>query len=308
VVQSEDSIVKLNSHVTQWVAGEKEKEGSDFGIAFGTLTSKGGADGSSADHPLTLLSSVTQSLLSFSASQGAEAAPLVPWLRQVQILSQRSCRQWIRDPNMLVSELVQYLFIGLFLGGMYFQVDLTLTAGVYNRCSALFFILSVLVFTPPFTAVTTFSHERSLFYKERGDNMYTSSAWLGAKSLVVFPVESFLCLVLCAITYFMIGLQYNGSKFGIFYGIMTVFQLCAESIGLLFAVGTKSPTYAIVWLSLFLIIALSLTGFLTYSMPVYYNWIMEANIMRFALLALVINEFEGLQFQHFDPALNSKSL
>lgn len=59
---------------------------------------------------------------------------------------------------------------------------------------------------------------------------------------------------------------------------------------------TESPIYAIVWLSLILIVILSLTGFLTYSMPVYYVWIMDVNIMRFTLLALLINEFDGLEF------------
>jgi hypothetical protein len=45
-----------------------------------------------------------------------------------------------------------------------------------------------------------------------------------------------------------------------------------------------------------MIVALSLTGFLTYSMPVYYLWIQNSNVMRFALLALIKNEFSGLEF------------
>ena len=78
--------------------------------------------------------------------------------------------------------------------------------------------------------------------------------------------------------------------------MLLLFQLIAESVGLLFAIANKSPVYAIVWLSLILIVALSLAGFLTYSLPPWYSWIAEANVLRFALQALIINEFDGLQF------------
>ena len=37
-------------------------------------------------------------------------------LTQMSVLSLRAARQWIRDPGMFVSELVQYVFIGLFVG------------------------------------------------------------------------------------------------------------------------------------------------------------------------------------------------
>jgi hypothetical protein len=74
-------------------------------------------------------------------------------------------------------------------------------------------------------------------------------------------------------------------------------------LGLIFAVATESPIYAIVWLSLILIVVLSLTGFLSSSMPSFYVWIMDINIMRFALLALLTNEFEGLEFTAIDGSV-----
>lgn len=215
-------------------------------------------------------------------------------LTQVRILSARVMRQWLRDPAMFESEAIQYIFIALFIGGMYFGVDDTSDGGVYNRTSSFFFLLSVMIFTPPFTTIMTFSHERALLRKERQDKMYGAASWLLAKTAITVPIEAVLCLAFSAISYFMIGYQRTPEKFFVFFVIMLLFQLAAESVGLLFAISNKSPVFAIVWLSLVLIVALSLTGFLTYSMPVYYDWIMQSNLMRFALLGLLANEFDGL--------------
>ena len=198
---------------------------------------------------------------------------------------------------MFVAELIQYIFLGLFLGGMYNGgFDYTVERGVYNRCAGTFFVLSILIFTPPFTAIQTFSLERALFWKERNDKLYHTSSWIVAKSLVSAPIKAAFCLAFTAICYFMCGYQARADKFFLFFAMLALFQISAEATGLLFSIATKSPVYAIVWMSLVLIVALSLTGFLTYDMPVYYKWIQDANILRFALLALLKIEFEGLTF------------
>lgn len=87
------------------------------------------------------------------------------FIHQSKILTIRSWRQWLRDPGMFMSELVQYSFLGFFLGGLYYNVNLKLESGVYDRTFSLFFLLAVLIFTPPFTAISTFALERSLFRK-----------------------------------------------------------------------------------------------------------------------------------------------
>jgi ATP-binding cassette, subfamily G (WHITE), eye pigment precursor transporter len=239
---------------------------------------------------------VQKELMVVKTSTAPQQSPKSNFLHQTWVLTVRNARQWIRDPAMFMSEIVQYIFLALFLGGMYFNLQFDLASGVWNRTAGLFIILSVLIFTPPFTAITVFSLERHLFFKERRDNFYSASAWVLAKTIVTFPVEGILCLAFSAITYFMMGLQHDPYKFFIFFGVLLVFQLVSEAVGLLFAVANKSPVYAIVWLSLVLIVALSLAGFLTYSLPPWYSWIADANVLRFALLALIINEFDGIQF------------
>ncbi len=219
----------------------------------------------------------------------------VPFLQQVNILTVRAFRQVFRDPGIFLSELIQYLFVGLFIGGMYHNLNNNVQTGVFDRCSSMFFILAILVFTPPYTSLTTFNLERPLFKKERKDNLYNVTCWLGAKTLTVWPMEIALCMVFSCIVYFLVGFQRDAAKFFKFLLILILFQLFGESLGLCFSVGNDSVVFAIVWLSLVLIVALSLTGFLTSSMPSYYLWIQDSNIFRFALLALLVNEFEGLE-------------
>lgn len=232
-----------------------------------------------------------------AGSTVSQQRPTTSLLHQASVLALRNYRQWIRDPAMFASELLQYIFLALFIGGMYYNLNTSLATGVFNRTAGIFILLSVLIFTPPFTAITIFSLERHLFYKERRDRFYSSGAWVLAKSLVTWPIEGILCLAFSAITYSMFGLQASGSKFFIFFGILLLFQLIGESLGLLFAIANKSPVYAIVWISLVLIVALSLAGFLTATMPPWYDWIAQSNVFRFALLALCINEFDGLVFR-----------
>lgn len=214
--------------------------------------------------------------------------------QQIKLLCIRDAKQWYRDPGMLISEFIQYIFFAVFLGGMYYNIDDKITTGTYDRSASLFFILAILVFTPPFTAVFTFSAERTLFTKERSDNMYSAFSWLTAKTLVLAPVEALLCLVFSSIFYFMAGYQPSAEKFFLFLVILILFQMIGESTGMLFAALLSSPVLAIISLSLFLIIVLSLSGFLTSGMPVYYKWIEDSNVLRFAMLGLIQNEFTGL--------------
>jgi ABC-type multidrug transport system ATPase subunit/ABC-type multidrug transport system permease subunit len=220
---------------------------------------------------------------------------------EIRILTQRAFRQWFRDPGMFLSELIQYIFLALFFGGMYAgSMTLDYENGVFSRCACIFFVLSILLFTPPFTAIQTFALERPLFLKEKKDKLYKTSSWIIAKSLATYPIEGLLCLIFSAIAYFMVGFQYRADKFFLFYAMLLLLQLCAESTGLLFSSGTSSPTYAIIWMSLILIVVLSLTGFLTTNMPSYYRWIEDSNILRFTMQGLLLIEFDGLIFTKDD--------
>jgi hypothetical protein len=55
----------------------------------------------------------------------------------ISILVVRYFKQWLRDPEMFVSELVQYIFYSVFLGLIFFQLSLTV-------CASLRFIIALI--------------------------------------------------------------------------------------------------------------------------------------------------------------------
>jgi ABC-type multidrug transport system ATPase subunit len=59
--------------------------------------------------------------------------PEVPGWYQTYVLTQRSFRNYIRNPVMLFSETAQYMFMGLFVGLMYLQLNNSVETGVNDR-------------------------------------------------------------------------------------------------------------------------------------------------------------------------------
>jgi len=234
-----------------------------------------------------------------------EEYPTSFWF-QTYVLSIRFMRQWWRDPMMLGSEVGQYIFMALFLGSLYLGFDNDLEDGSFDRVSALWFSLACLCFTPPFTTITIFERERWLFLKESENNSYRISSYFIAKTLVMWPVEIFLCLLFGIISYWMMGFQDDAVKFINFIFFLIIFQLISESMGLLCATSTSNATFAILALSFVLIFLFAIGGFLTSDIPVYYEWIKHINYFSYILQACTKNEFEGLTFVTFNIGSDEK--
>jgi hypothetical protein len=80
---------------------------------------------------------------------------------------------------------------------MYFGVSDKAEKGTFERASSSFFYLICAVFTPPFTAVTTWQDERKLIRKEVNQSVYSLDLVFWAKTLVTFPVEMSFNLMVC---------------------------------------------------------------------------------------------------------------
>lgn len=79
---------------------------------------------------------------------------------------------------------------------------------------------------------------------------------------------------------------------------MALFQLISETIGLIAAFVTNKSQYAIILLSLSLLVVISFTGFFVRDVPVYFEWIKDIAFINFATAALVKSEFNGITFMH----------
>ncbi|GFH23307.1 ATP-binding cassette sub-family G member 1, partial [Haematococcus lacustris] len=108
----------------------------------------------------------------------------------VGVLAQRNVRNWLRNPSMLTSELLQYGFISVFVGLMYlnsFTDDLA--GGVTNRTACIWFAFAVLCFTPAYTTVAGWDTARQLLKRELSQRQYNVFTYYVARTIVVLPFQ-----------------------------------------------------------------------------------------------------------------------
>lgn len=225
------------------------------------------------------------------ASPQAHTAPI--WL-QVWVLWMRMLRNWVRNPIMLMSELVQYMFVALFIGLMYCKFPDDAQEGTFNRLSCIWFAFAVLSFTPSYTAVTNWEKERHLLKRELGQGLYTVSSFYVARTVALVPFEVLQCAMFTGVMYFFAGFQTDPAKFFMFLAFLLTFQLISESVGFICAVITKQATYAIILLTFILLLLLSFSGFLVATIPIYFRWLNKASYLTYAYVGLAQSEFSGL--------------
>ena len=121
------------------------------------------------------------------------------------VLGARMLRMWWRNPLMLVSELSQYLFMGIFVGLMYLQLNNSLATGVSDRAASIWFAMAVLSFTPSYTAATIWDRERLLLRRESSQGMYSVQAWFLARTGTTLPMELIQTFVFATLMYWMVS-------------------------------------------------------------------------------------------------------
>lgn len=74
---------------------------------------------------------------------------------------------------MIMAEAANYLILGIFIGLLYLKQSRLLPNAPYDRLSAVFLALTLLAFTPSYTALVVWDVERQLLRRETASNSYT---------------------------------------------------------------------------------------------------------------------------------------
>lgn len=61
---------------------------------------------------------------------------------------------------------------------------------------------------------------------------------------------------------------------------------------------TNKSQYAIVLLSMVVMVVVSFTGFVVRDIPIYFKWIQRIAYVSYATAALIKSEFNGIEFEH----------
>ncbi|PNH03162.1 ATP-binding cassette sub-family G member 1 [Tetrabaena socialis] len=217
----------------------------------------------------------------------------------VAVLSGRYWRSWIRNPIMMASELVQYVFTALFIGLMYCRFNDVLGEGDFNRASCIWFSFAVLCFTPSYTAVTNWSSERLLLKRELGQKLYGMTTFYLARYSVVIPFQIAQSLLFVSVVYFFVGFQASAGGFFTFFIVFAMFQIVSEGVGACCAVATRTATSAVILLTFVLLLLLAFSGFLTTKVPVYFVWVQKCSYLTYAFSALLERELSHITLR--DP-------
>ncbi|KAF9176747.1 hypothetical protein BGZ49_005995, partial [Haplosporangium sp. Z 27] len=128
------------------------------------------------------------------------------FLTQLHVIMKRSFQTLVRDKSLLVLHSAVAIILGVFIGGLYYQVPSNL-AGFQNRAGSLFFMLALLGFSS-ISALGAFTDTRTLFIKERSNGYYPPMPFIiSALIFDLIPLRIVPSLLLGCISYFMIGLS-----------------------------------------------------------------------------------------------------
>ncbi|KAI3517693.1 hypothetical protein L1887_16910 [Cichorium endivia] len=199
-----------------------------------------------------------------------------------------------RTKQLLLTNTLQALVVGLVLGTIYINIGFGKT-GIEKRFGLFAFTLTFLLSSTTET-LPIFINERPILLRETSSGVYRLSSYLIANTLVFFPYLLAIAIVYSVSVYFLVGLCQTWQAFGYFVLVIWVIVLMANSF-ILF-LSSVAPNY-ITGTSL---VTILLAGFFLFSgyfiskesMPKYWVFMHYFSMYKYALDALLINEYSCL--------------
>ncbi|WWC96073.1 hypothetical protein V866_002940 [Kwoniella sp. B9012] len=219
------------------------------------------------------------------------------FLTQVEILSGREWRNLKRDKTLLIAHIFFSCLVGIFAGGLYYKVGITI-AGFQNRIGSLFFLGSLIAFSS-LSALYNLVEVRGLFLRERAGDFYSPQAWLLTRVLFdVIPLRLIPTILVSIIVYFMVGLSHDAARSFKFLLIIVEFSMGMTLFNFLLACLFRNGGVAILLSSLCNLFLMTYAGFFVNisQIPPVLRWLRYFSTLGYTLEALSVNEVgSGLQ-------------
>ncbi|ERN04603.1 hypothetical protein AMTR_s00075p00150250 [Amborella trichopoda] len=204
------------------------------------------------------------------------------------------CRSWkiiYRTKQLLLANTLEALIVGLFLGSIYINLGFD-KQGIQKRFGLFAFTLTFLLSSTTET-LPIFINERPVLIKEISSGVYRVSSHVVAGTIIFMPYLLIVAVIYSASVYFLVGLCRTWEAFLFFVLVVWLVVLMANSFVLF--LSTLAPDY-IAGTSL---VTVCLGGFFLFSgyfiskesMPVYWVFMHYLSIYKYALDALLINEY-----------------
>ncbi|KAE8682356.1 ABC transporter G family member 8 [Hibiscus syriacus] len=198
------------------------------------------------------------------------------------------------DIRLLLTNALEAFVVGLVLGTIYINIGYD-KEGIEKRFGLFAFTLTFLLSSTTET-LPIFLNERPILLRETSSGVYRLSSYLIANTLVFLPYLLVIVIIYSISVYFLVGLCASWQAFGYFVLVIWIFVLMANSFVLF--LSSLAPNY-IAGTSLVTILLASFFLFSGYfiskdSMPKYWLFMHFFSMYKYALDALLINEYSCL--------------
>jgi len=220
------------------------------------------------------------------------------FMRSFVLLSKRQCVLTLRDKNMLGSLFGEAIFVGILMGGVFYNsARVEMVSMPRSGIGALFFCAAILQ-RQAWQQIPIMMDARPTFYKQRQRDFFQTLAFVVAFCAVQIPVNVAAMLIFCPIVYFMTGYHQTASNFLFFLLTMTLLQHALRSIFLAVGAATRSASSAQYSASLLVASFLLFSGYiLSFDLiPVYWQWAYFINPLAYGLRSLTLNEYQSAKY------------
>ncbi|CAE6176815.1 unnamed protein product [Arabidopsis arenosa] len=215
-------------------------------------------------------------------------------ITEISLLSSRFWKIIYRTRQLLLTNFLEALVVGLVLGTIYLNIG-TGKEGIKKRFGLFAFTLTFLLSSTTQT-LPIFIDERPILLRETSSGLYRLSSHILANTLVFLPYLLLIAIIYSVSLYFLVGLCFSWQAFAYFVLVIWIIVLMANSFVLF--LSSLVPNY-IAGTSLVTILLAAFFLFSGYfiskeSLPKYWLFMYFFSMYKYALDALLINEYSCL--------------
>ncbi|AEE85109.1 putative membrane transporter [Arabidopsis thaliana] len=215
-------------------------------------------------------------------------------ITEISLLSSRFWKIIYRTRQLLLTNILESLVVGLVLGTIYLNIG-TGKEGIRKRFGLFAFTLTFLLSSTTQT-LPIFIDERPILLRETSSGLYRLSSHILANTLVFLPYLLLIAIIYSVSLYFLVGLCFSWQALAYFVLVIWIIVLMANSFVLFlsslapnYIAGTSSVTILLAAFFLF-------SGYFISkeSLPKYWLFMYFFSMYKYALDALLINEYSCL--------------
>ncbi|XP_030629231.1 ATP-binding cassette sub-family G member 2 [Chanos chanos] len=216
---------------------------------------------------------------------------------QFKWVLKRTFRNLMLNPQTSIAQIGVTIFLALIVGAIFFGVKDD-QSGIQNRMGALFFITTNQCFSA-LSSAELFITERKLFVHEYISGYYRVSTYFLTKILSdILTLRTVPAIVFSCVAYFMIGFKATPDAFFIFMFSVAMASYTATAMTMAISADQTVVAIANIFMTISFVFMMIFSGLLVNlpSVAGWLSWVKYFSIPRYALTALQINEFKGLNF------------